>query len=407
MNTEFFIAKKMIRHGKKQFSHSMVKISVFSIALSIIVMIISVAIVTGFQNEIRNKVVGFGGHIQITKYDVNHSLENKPIAKNEISKEDLLAEDGIEHIQAFSNKAGILKNKEQIYGVLLKGVGADYDWSFFENSLLEGEIVKKNDSLSNAVLISEKISLALDLKVGDDLRTYFINPNEVQPRGRKFYVSGIYSTGMVQFDERVILGDMSHVQQLNGWGEDSVGGYEVLVSDFDRLDEITTFVYQNINYDLYAESIKEIEPQLFDWLGLLDMNVIVIIILMIIVAVMNIITALLILILEKTSFIGVLKALGFNNVSVRKIFIYNASYLVLKGLFWGNLIGLSLAIIQQQFKLITLSQDSYYMPYVPINLQWDYILALNVGTIIICLFILIIPSMLISRVRPVKAIRFS
>jgi len=407
VNTEFFIAKKMIRHGKKQFSHSMVKISVFSIALSIIVMIISVAIVTGFQNEIRNKVVGFGGHIQITKYDVNHSLENKPIAKNEISKEDLLAEDGIEHVQAFSNKAGILKNKEQIYGVLLKGVGADYDWSFFENSLLEGEIVKKNDSLSNAVLISEKISLALDLKVGDDLRTYFINPNEVQPRGRKFYVSGIYSTGMVQFDERVILGDMSHVQQLNGWGEDSVGGYEVLVSDFDRLDELTKFVYQNINYDLYAESIKEIEPQLFDWLGLLDMNVIVIIILMMIVAVMNIITALLILILEKTSFIGVLKALGFNNVSVRKIFIYNASYLVLKGLFWGNLIGLSLAIIQQQFKLITLSQDSYYMPYVPINLQWDYILALNVGTIIICLFILIIPSMLISRVRPVKAIRFS
>jgi lipoprotein-releasing system permease protein len=407
VNTEFFIAKKMIRHGKKQFSHSMMKISVFSIALSIIVMIISVAIVTGFQNEIRDKVVGFGGHIQITKYDVNHSLENKPIAKNEISKEDLLKEEGIEHIQAFSNKAGILKNKEQIYGVLLKGVGADYDWSFFENALLEGEIVKKNDSLSNAVLISEKISLALDLKVGDDLRTYFINPNEVQPRGRKFYVSGIYSTGMVQFDERVILGDMAHVQQLNGWGEDSVGGYEVLVSDFNRLDEITKFVYQNINYDLYAESIKEIEPQLFDWLGLLDMNVIVIIILMIIVAVMNIITALLILILEKTSFIGVLKALGFNNVSVRKIFIYNASYLVLKGLFWGNLIGLSLALIQQQFKLITLSQDSYYMPYVPINLQWDYILALNVGTIIICLFILIIPSMLISRVRPVKAIRFS
>jgi len=407
VKTEFFIAKKMIRHGKKQFSHSMLKISVFSIAISIIVMIISVAIVTGFQKEIRNKVVGFGGHIQITKYDVNHSLENKPIAKNEISKETLLAEEGIEHIQAFANKAGILRSEDQIYGILLKGVGADYDWSFFENALLEGEIVKKNDTVSNAVLISEKISLALGLSVGDVIRTYFINPNEVQPRGRKFYVSGIYSTGMVQFDERVILGDMSHVQQLNGWGEDSVGGYEVLVSDFNRLDELTKFVYQNINYNLYAESIKEIEPQLFDWLGLLDMNVVVIIILMVIVAVMNIITALLILILEKTNFIGVLKALGFNNASIRKIFIYNASYLVLKGLFWGNLIGLSLALIQQQFKLITLAQDSYYMPYVPINLQWDYILALNLGTIIICLLILIIPSMFISRIRPVKAIRFS
>jgi lipoprotein-releasing system permease protein len=314
---------------------------------------------------------------------------------------------GIEHIQAFSNKAGILKSEDQIYGILLKGVGADYDWSFFENALLDGEIVKKKDSLSNAILISEKISLALGLKVGDDVRTYFINPNEVQPRGRKFYVSGIYSTGMVKFDERVILGDMSHVQQLNGWGEDSVGGYEVIVSDFDRLEELTTYVYQNINYDLYAESIKEIEPQLFDWLGLLDMNVVVIIILMIIVAVMNIITALLILILEKTNFIGVLKALGFNNVSIRKIFLYNASYLVLRGLFFGNLIGLSLSLVQQKFKLITLSQDSYYMPYVPINLQWDYILALNIGTILICLLILIIPSMIISRIRPVKAIRFS
>lgn len=407
MNTTFFIAKKIILHGKKQFSHSMIKISVYSIAISIVVMLLAIAIVTGFKQEIRDKVVGFGGHIQISRFDANQSIESKAIAKNEINKEQLLAQQGMEHIQAYANKAGILRNEDQIYGVVVKGVDKDYDWSFFEKNLKEGEIVKKTDTLSNAVLISAKIASAMQLKVGDVLRTYFINPDEVQPRGRRFYVSGIYNTGMTQFDERIIIADIEHIQQLNMWGTDSVGGFEVIVSDFGKIDELSRFVYENIDYNLFAESIKEIEPQLFDWLSLLDMNVLVIITLMIVVAIMNIISALLILILEKTNFIGILKAIGFSTIAIQKIFIYNAAYLIVKGLFWGNLIGISLCLIQDKFKLIRLDEESYYMSYVPIQLDWLYVVALNLGTMLLCVLVLLIPSLFISRIRPIKAIRFA
>ena len=407
MNTTFFIAKKIILHGKKQFSHSMIKISVYSIAISIVVMLLAIAIVTGFKQEIRDKVVGFGGHIQISRFDANQSIESKAIAKNEINKEQLLAQQGMEHIQAYANKAGILRNEDQIYGVVVKGVDKDYDWSFFEKNLKEGEIVKKTDTLSNAVLISAKIASAMQLKVGDLLRTYFINPNELQPRGRRFYVSGIYKTGMTQFDERIIIADIEHIQQLNMWGTDSVGGFEAIVSDFGEIDELSRFVYENIDYNLFAESIKEIEPQLFDWLSLLDMNVLVIITLMIVVAIMNIITALLILILEKTNFIGILKAIGFSTIAIQKIFIYNAAYLIIKGLFWGNLIGISLCLIQDKFKLICLDEESYYMSYVPIQLDWLYVVALNLATMLLCVLVLLIPSLFISRIRPIKAIRFA
>jgi lipoprotein-releasing system permease protein len=303
---------------------------------------------------------------------------------------------GIRHIQIFANKAGIIKTKDQIQGVVLKGIGQDYDWSFFKDKIIEGSYIHLPDTgKTNDILISKSLASILKLKLNEDLRMYFISGS--QTMGRKFHISGIFETG---------LEDIRHIQKLNSWSTDQVGGFEVLIDNFKDLDRLEKYVYRTIGFSLDATTIRQLYPQIFDWLDLQDINVLIILILMVLVAGITMISTLLILILERTNMIGILKALGMRNRKIRMIFLYNAIYIIGIGLFWGNLVGASLCLIQLKFGVITLSQESYYVSVVPVNLNLINIIFLNAGTLIVCLLMLLLPSYIITRVSPVKAIRF-
>lgn len=408
MNTELFIARRIISRNKANFSRPIVRIGILSIALGVAVMIVAVAIVTGFQKEIRNKVIGFGGHIVISNYDENVSMESSPVSTNQAFYPSLEQDDGVRHIQVFGTKAGIIKTDEEIQGVVLKGVGSDFDWSFFNDKIIRGAAIQVSDTgKTNDILVSENLSLKLKLDTGQSLLMFFINQEQAQPSVRKFRISGIYNTGLEEFDKVYVLGDIKHIQRLNNWDSTQVGGFEVLIDDFSELDKITESVYNRIGYDLNCKSIKEMYPQIFDWLGFQDVNVTIIIVMMVIVAAINMISALLILIIEKTTLIGILKALGMRNWSIRKVFLYNATYLIFRGLIWGNIIALVLCFIQKFFGIIKLDPASYYVREVPINLDVWNILLINFGTIAVCVFVLIIPTYVVTRITPVRAIRFS
>ena len=408
MNFEFFIANRIFSKSKGGFSRPIVRLGVISVALGLAVMIISVAIVTGFQEQVRRKVTGFGAEIQIGNFEVNSSYEATPINKNQPFYPFLDTVDGIRHIQVFAHKAGIIKTDDQIEGVILKGIGSDFDWSFFENKMRTGKAFEVNDtSRTDDVIISQSLATRLNLKAGDAVRMYFVIKSEMQPRGRKFNISGIYETGLEEFDKLYVLCDIAHIQKLNKWNKNQIGGFEVFIDDFDELDKMGEMVYQTIGYKLNSKTIKQLYPEIFEWLQLQDMNVLIIIALMVMVAGITMISTLLILILERTNMIGILKALGTKNVSIRKIFIYNAIYIIGKGLLWGNLIGVGLCIIQAQFGIFRLNQESYYVSHIPINLNLMPLLYINGGTLILCTLMLLIPTYIITKISPVKAIRFS
>lgn len=382
------------------------RIAIAGIALGLAVMIISMAIVTGFQNEITDKVVNFGADIIITKYENLNAIEPKPISKTQDFYPGMTEMEGIRHMQVFATKAGIIKTEEEIEGVVVKGVGADFDWSFFKKHLTQGKLFSTTDSSrSKNILISEVISNKLKLKVGDRMEVFFIQ--DESQRARVFNVTGIYKTGLAEYDERYVITDLMHIQRLNGWTDDQVAGFEVFVDDFEQLDAVAEVVYHSIGPDLFSATVKELQPQMFDWLDLQDMNVRVIIILMLVVAGFNMISALLIMIIERVQMIGMLKSMGMKDVSIRNIFIYQALYLTGVGLFWGNVIGISLCLVQQHFGIITLPEESYYVKVVPVNLQLLHILFLNMGTLFFCFLMLLVPSMVVSRILPLKAIRFS
>jgi len=414
LNIEFFIARRLIldKETKKTISRSILSIAVFGVALSLAVMIIAVAVVTGFKNEITNKVVGFGSHIQILNFDSNISYETQPIKKDQEFLSDLRSEPGILNVQVFATKAGIIKTQTDIQGVVLKGIGSDFNWYFFEKYITEGDIFYVGDSVrTNKVVISKYLASLLKLNVGDEFIMYFI---QEPPRMRRFEVSGIFETSLEEFDKIYVLADISHIQRLNDWDGNQISGFEITIDDFNQLDELTYRVMNIVGFGfeddrtrLKVVNIYDKYPQIFDWLNLQDMNVIVILILMIIVAGFNMVSGLLILILDRTTMIGILKALGTINLTIRRIFLYQSGFLIVKGLFWGNLIGLALCLLQKEFEIIKLDQSSYYLTTVPINLNVFHILALNIGTCLVVMMILIIPSMIISRISPVKAIRFN
>jgi lipoprotein-releasing system permease protein len=317
----------------------------------------------------------------------------------------------IQNIQTFATKAGIIKTDDNIQGVVLKGVGPDYNWDFFENSLVEGSVLNLNDSTrSTNVIISRQVCRLLNLKLNDDFAMYFVQD---PPRMRRFTIKGIYETSVEQMDKIYVLCDINQIRRLNGWEDDQVSGFEIILEDFDDIDLMTYVVRDAIGYrfeedqdQLKVTNIRLKYPQIFDWLGFQDTNVVTILVLMLLVAGFNMISGLLILILEKTNFIGILKAVGSNNGLIRKVFLYQAAYLIVNGLAWGNVIGIGLALIQKKFELISLDPSSYYLSTVPINLNLIHVLLLNIGTMAIILIMLIIPSRLISRISPVKAIRF-
>ncbi len=416
MNLEFFIAKRIAfsKETKLQYSgtQAIVKIATTAIALGLAVMILSVAIVTGFKQQIRNKVIGFGSHITITNYDNNTSYETIPINKNQSFYPNIDKTAGIKHIQTYAIKAGIIKGKSDIQGVVLKGVGKDFDWTFFKNNIVDGTYFTVQDSVkSDDVLISKYIASMLDIKVGDNLFMYFIqNP----PRLRKFKVCGIYETGFEENDKMIILADIAHIQKLNDWTKDQISGFEILINDYDKLEEMTDVVQNAAGFQfntdgskLRVANIKENYPQIFDWLALTDTNVWVILVLMLVVAGFNMISGLLIIILERTNMIGILKAVGTSNLSIRKIFLYHAAFIIGKGLFWGNVIGVSICLIQYYFNIIKLDASSYYVSSVPINLNLLHLLLLNLGTLVTTVMMLILPSFIITRISPVKAIKFN
>ena len=391
-------------HSKK-ITKPIIRISVIAIALGLIVMIVSLSIVGGFQQEIRNKVIGFGSHVQITSYDSQLTYEASPINIQQGFYPILNQKEGIKHIQSYATKAGIIKTKENIYGVVVKGIGKDFDWTFFNNKIIEGSSFLVAENKNNDLLISQHIASKMKLKTGDNVFLYFIQKNGTL-RPKNFRVTGIYQTGLEQFDNLYVLADMAHIQKRNGWSENQVGGFEVLINNYEDLDEMGEFVDENVGYNLHTSTIKEQYADIFSWLDLQDYNVTIIIILMLIVAVVNIVSAMLILVLERTNMIGILKAMGLPNWNVRKIFLYNAIYLILKGLFWGNAIGITLCLIQKYFGILTLPEASYYVSKVPIEMNYFNILLLNLGTLLVCVLMLLIPSYVITKISPVKAIRF-
>ncbi|MFC1732673.1 ABC transporter permease [candidate division KSB1 bacterium] len=406
MNLELFISKRILKKEGDYFSRPIIKIAIVSIALGLAMMIISVAILTGFQKEIRDKIIGFGAHIQISNYDANSSYETLPVSIDQAFYPSLDTIKGIRHIQVYAYKLGLIATRDENQGAVLKGIGSDYDWSFFSKKIIAGQHFFISDTgATNDVLISKYLSDLLFLKIGDKLRMYFIAND--QKRARAFIIKGIYETGLEEFDKKFVICDIAHIQKLNGWENNQVTGFEVLIEDFDRLDELGKYVYEMIEYDMDARTIRELHPEIFDWLELSDMNVIIILVLMVMVAGITMISTLLILILERTNMIGILKALGTRNWSIQKIFLYNALYLITKGLLWGNLIAIVLLLIQKEFGVISLPQESYYVSQVPININIISMLLINLGTLIICILMLIIPSFIITRITPVKAIRFN
>jgi len=413
VNTEIFIARKLIlsKDNRKSISRSILNIAIFGISLGLAVMIVAMAVVTGFKNEITRKVVGFAAHIQILNFDSNISYETQPINSQQEFLSELRENPSIASVQVFATKAGIIKTKSDIQGVVLKGVGPGYDWGFLQDYLREGEILSLSDSArSNKVLISRHIASLLKLSLNDDFLMYFIQD---PPRWRRFTVAGIFETSLEEFDKVFIFGDIRHIQKLNDWSEEQVSGFEVNLTTFSELDRETSHVINTVGFGFEEDgsrlkviNIHEKYPQIFDWLNLQDMNVLIILILMLVVAGFNMVSGLLILILDRTNMIGILKALGSPNVSIRKIFMYQSGFLILRGLFWGNIIGIGICLLQKYTGIMELDQSSYYLNTVPVNLNALHVIVLNLGTALAIIGMLIIPSMIISRISPARAIRF-
>ena len=390
----------------------MVSISIFGIALSIAVMVIAVAIITGFKKEIGGKATGFAADIQITNLDSNYSLYNmSPISANQPFLGELKALPEVRHIQQYCIKPGIMKSADEIQGIVLKGVESNFEWDFFRKNMVEGSVLHLPDSAtSNEIILSKHIANLLQLKLGDPVTIHFV---QEPARHRRLTVTGIYSTGLVELDKIYALVDMRHLQQLNNWTPDQISGFEIFIHDFDRLDLVYDKVFDLAGFrlaedgsSLNVQHIRELYSQFFDWLSLQDTTVAIILLLMVLVAGFNMISGLLIIILERTSTIGVLKALGANSGFIRKIFLYESVFFVGKGLLWGNIIALILCWVQWKFGVITLDQESYFLDKAPVYIHLLQIIAINVGAAVAILLMLIIPSAIISKISPESTIKY-
>ncbi|PRP67279.1 transmembrane permease [Nonlabens agnitus] len=409
MNLEYFIARR-VQHSteyKNSVSAPIIKIATAAIAIGMIVMIIAVATGVGLQKKIREKVSAFNGDITISLFDRNNSITTvKPIDINQEFYPDFKSVPQVTHVQAVATKGAMIRTATDFEGVILKGVGTDYRWESFKDFLIEGSLPDvSQEATSKDILISDDIARRLQLKVGDKAPTYFMKENE-EPLARAFNVIGIYDSGLAEYDTKFIVGDIRNIQKINKWEDNQIGKFEVFIDDFGNVDEIGRNVFLQVPQLLDARTIKDQYPTIFQWLALLDSNVYGIIAIILIVGIINMITALLVLILDRTGMIGLLKSLGATDWTVRKIFLYNAMTLILRGLFWGNLIGLGLVGLQYFFAPLTLDPSTYYVTEAPVYISWWHVLLLNVGTFMICLLVLIIPTYIVSRISPVKAMRF-
>ncbi len=418
MNVLFFIAKRVIgKRGKGgKISRPTINIAITGVAIGIAVMIMTVAIVVGFQISIKDKVEGFNADIQINKLDDNNSMEPSPIDRFQPFLNALKILPEVKHLQVYATKNGIIKTKSENEGVILKGVGSDYDWSFINKNLIKGKVFHPVDTIpGNGIIISKTIASELDADTGSKLLIFFITRTRdadssgsygYEQRVKTFYVKGIYHTGLDEFDRQLVFVDIAQIQNLNFWSSKQVGGFEVTCRNFKKVDENEKAINQIIGTDLEATSIRKVNSAIFSWLDLQNTNAAIIIILMIIVSAIAMVSALIVLILENASMIGLLKAMGMTNWGIQKIFIMDGAYLIALGLFFGNLFGLSLCWLQSHFGLIKLSQETYYISQVPIYLSWKYIVLLNSGAFISCMIMLILPSFITSKINPAVTLKY-
>ncbi|NNE78282.1 MAG: ABC transporter permease [Pricia sp.] len=412
MNFEYFLAKRLIKgEGHKiSISAPIIKIAITAIALGIIMMLVAISTGVGLEHKIREKVAAFNGHIQISNYDNNASgVSVVPVSIDQDFYPEFNSVDGISHVQAVASKGGIIRTSETFEGIIAKGVGSDYNWSVFKEYLVDGALPDYSGDLNEQVLMSQLMANRLNLKTGDTFFAFFLKDEDVEklPNQRRFTISGLYDSGFEEFDGLYLFTDIRHIQRMNQWEKDQVGNFEVFLDNFDDIDEKSREIYGKTLSSLDTSTIMDKYYKIFEWIGLFDFNIILIIGIVIIVSGFNMITALLVLILERTQMIGILKALGSANWSIRKVFLYNAAYLIAIGLLWGNGIGLSAILIQEKFKILKFpNPQEYYIDYIPVHIDFLTIIFLNLGVLLLCLLMLLLPSYIITKITPVKAIQF-
>lgn len=410
MNFEYFLAQRLQQNkfNRKKTSSAILKIAIVAIAISLVMMLVSIATGLGLQQKIREKVVAFSGHITISSFENNQSESSlEPLNIQQNFYPNFTNIQGIKHVQAVATKTGIIRTEKTFEGVVFKGIGTDYDPQYLKEYLVEGRFPKIDTTTSNEVLLSAYLANRLELKVGSKFKMFFLRDNQEKlPFIRQFTLVGIYNSDFQDFDSTYLIGDLKHIQRMNKWQANQAGSFEVFINDFTKIEEIGQQVYQEIPPTLNSKTITEKYFSIFEWLKLFDTNILIILLVMIIVATINMAVALLVLILERTQMIGVLKALGATNWQLRKVFLYNAFYLIIRGLIWGNAIALLLLFVQKYFKVIQLPPESYYVNTAPVYISFDYFLAVNLGTICICLLVLLLPSYIITKISPAKAIRF-
>ena len=403
MNLPYFIAKRISNPGDNSFSAVIHKIAIASVALGLAIMMIAFFVLGGFQENIKDKIFSFSGHIQIKKFSLNNSYEEEPIVVDPNRLKAVATDPYVVHVQEYAHKPGLISKDGEVYGVLFKGVAPSFNETLFDKYMVEGEFISFNDSTSTDVMISSKMAKNLGLKIGDKVINYFIMD---PPKTRRVTVKGIYSTGLDTFDDQMMIGDINVVRSLNGWKDDEVGGYEVYLKNIDDIAAADDAIIGELSVEHYTERVDEKFVQIFDWLNLLSKNVSIFIWLILLVASFNMVSVLFILIMERTQMIGTFKALGASNSLIRRIFSYNGIRLVLKGLLVGNAIAIGFALLQDFFHIIPLDAANYYMEYVPIEWDWSVTIGLNLLTLILVSLVLIIPTAIIARIKPVTAIRF-
>jgi lipoprotein-releasing system permease protein len=416
LNLELFLAKR-IHFSKdkgedRRVTPPVVRIAMAGIAIGLAVMIVSVAIVTGFKKEVRNKVIGFGTHIQLTNFDNNISYETIPLAISDSLRDVLENTNGIRHVEVFATKPGIIKTENDFQGIVLRGIGSDFDTAFLKKHLVEGQMLRVDAAApSNDVLISRSTANMLRLACDDSFLAYFVDERGM--RMRKLHITGIYDTGFLDYDKLFVICDIRQIRHINGWDDDMASGVGVIINQYDDLDKLTDELYfslidkkDRLGNTYYVRSVKELNPMIFNWLGVLDSNVGVILVLMILVSGFTMISGLLIIILERTNMIGVLKTLGESNYSIRKIFLYISFFLIMKGMFWGNAIGISVCLLQSHFKWFKLDPATYYLDAAPIDMNLATLIVINIGSLAVSMFMMIAPSFLITKIEPAGSLRF-
>ncbi|MDC6362518.1 MULTISPECIES: ABC transporter permease [Flavobacteriaceae] len=412
MNLELFITKRLItgKEDKISISAPIIKIAIAAIAIGVIMMLIALATGVGLKRKIREKVAAFNGHIQISNYDNNISeVSLSPIPLQQDFYPEFKNVEGVRHVQAVATKGGIIRTEDTFEGMLAKGVGKDYDWSVFAEYIVDGRLPNFTEKLNEEALVSRTMANRLQLKVGDSFFSFFLKDGDANqvPNNRKFEVVGIYDSGFEEFDATYVFVDIRHIQRMNKWDGDQVGNFEVFLEDFDQLEEKSNEIYGKTLSSLDTQNIKVKYYRIFEWIGLFDFNIALIIGIMIIVGGINMITALLVLILERTQMIGILKALGSANWSIRKVFLYNAAYLITIGLLWGNVIGLGVLFLQNKYRMFKFpNPEEYYIDYIPVYMDGSMVVLLNLGVMALCLLMLLVPSYIITKITPVKAIKF-